>query len=221
VSDAGDGYPSVPRDRLDELGWELTAKHEETVFQVPGATVTGYTLVYGDEQLRAAMEDAGVDWPLAGADGDGDRFVGSDGGVWRFFFATALSFRPPLPPGIGPASLRPTVTARARRAFVEDLEARGFEAVESGREQRLRTKAGDRARLRKLTARLPLGDDRRIDVAAWIAVWTIRGEFRIAGGAYPVGGPDALFSSLPERERPPVDPERFREELLELIGAVE
>mgnify|MGYP005852137881 CR=1 FL=1 len=220
-------YPSVPHDRLLEDGWELRSKSEETVFRMATAAVVGHTLVYNDARLRGAIEavDAGN---LLG-ESDGDRLIDAgeasgDGGPWRFFFATRLSFQPPLAPGIGPAAIRPTVASRAKRSFAEDLEARGFESVESGRGQRIRTDSGDRARLRKFSGHLPLsGAERapdRIDIEGWLAVWVADGTFRIAGGAYPVRGLDELLESLPAAERSPTDPGAFREELLDAIRAV-
>jgi len=218
--DAG-AYPAVPHDRLLAEGWELRSKTEETVFRLPAASVVGYTLLYEDAGLRGAIEATDAVEPPAGA--DADHLVTADGdGTWRFFFATRLSFQPPLAPGIGPASLRPTVASQAKRTFADDLESRGFEAVESGRSQRFRAESGDRGRLRKFTAHLPLGGGEstpdRIDVEGWLAVWTTEGSFRIAGGAYPVSGVEALLGSA--SDAPPTDPGAFREELLDAIRAV-
>lgn len=222
-----DGYPTVPADRLDDDGWTCRARTEETLFRTPTAKVVGRTLVYDDVALRDALADAGASAFLSAGDAAdaGNRLVdtGEEGDYWRFFFATSLTFRPPLAPGIGPASMLPTVRAEARSAFVDDLEARGFEGVETGRGQRVRTDAGDRARLRKLTARLPLGSDapaEALDVEGWLAVWSTGGQFRIAGGAYPVRGLDALLGALPADERPPTDPTGYRDELLALVRAV-
>lgn len=224
--DRGDdhtGYPTVPQDRLRAGGWELWSKSERTVFRLPTVSVIGYTLVYVDARLQDAVEAAGAGDVLAQASGDGDRLVETEEDPWRFFFATALSFRPPLTAGIGSASLLPLVTAQARRAFVADLEARGFEAIDRERTQRVRVESGARGRLSRFTARLPLESadaPTRIDVEGWLAVWMTDGSFRIAGGAYPIFGMDALLSALPASERPRTDPGAFREEVLELIRSV-
>ena len=227
MSTSGEEFPSVPHDRLLEDGWELRSKSEETLFRLASAAVVGYTLVYNDARLREAIEAADAADLLGGP--AADRLVDAgeasgDGGPWRFFFATRLSFRPPLAPGIGPASIRPTVVSQAKRSFAEDLEARGFQDVESGRGQRIRTDSGDRARLRKFSGQLPLpGTDRapgRIDSEGWRAVGVTAGTFRIAGGAYPVAGVDGLLEPLPAGERPPTDPTAFRDELLDAIRAV-
>ena len=227
MSTSGEEFPSVPHDRLLEDGWELRSKSEETLFRLASAAVVGYTLVYNDARLREAIEAADAADLLGGP--AADRLVDAgeasgDGGPWRFFFATRLSFRPPLAPGIGPASIRPTVVSQAKRSFAEDLEARGFENVDSGRGQRIRTDSGDRARLRKFSGSLPVsGAGRapdRIDIEGWLAVWVTDGAFRIAGGAYPVRGVEEFLESLPAPERPPTDPEAFRDELLDAIRAV-
>lgn len=218
--DGSGEYPSVPHDRLREDGWELHSKTEETVFQLSVASVVGYTLFYEDARLGEAIEAADAVEPPASADADHLVTAGGDS-TWRFFFATRLSFRPSLAPGIGLAALRPTVASQAKRTFADDLEARGFEAIESGRSQRFRADSGDRGRLRKFTAHLPLGDGstpERIGVEGWLAVWVTGGSFRIAGGAYPVSGVGALLGSA--SDAPSADPGTFREELLSAVRAV-
>jgi len=220
----GDGYPTVPDELLAEGGWDERVRAESTVFRTPTSRIVGRTVLYDDRALRDALEAAGFGDLLAGrAESGGRRLVETpnDGGYWRFFFATALSFRPPLAPGIGPASMLPTVVTEARRTFTDDLEARGFQNVERGRSQRVRTDSGDRARLAKVTASYPLEVDAgdRLDVEGWIGVWHGSG-FRIAGGAYPVGGLDGLLAETPADERPATDPNGFRSELLDLVRAV-
>ncbi|WP_246985550.1 hypothetical protein [Halorientalis marina] len=221
-----DGFPTVPDQRLGG-DWRLCARTEETLFRTPTAAVVGRTLVYEDAALADALAAAGTADALARAaetaDG-GDRLVDTgDGDYWRFFFATALSFRPALAPGIGPASMLPTVRSEALSAFTDDLTARGFEGVDRGRSQRVRTEGGDRARLTKLTARLPLGGEaptESLDVEGWLAVWTTGGEFRIAGGAYPVQGLGDLLAAAPADDRPPTGRAAARDELLGLVRAV-
>jgi len=220
-----DRYPTVPEDRLAEGGWDERVRTESTVFQTPTSRIVGRTVLYDDQALRDTLDSAGFDDLLDGrAESSGRRLVetGESGGYWRFFFATALSFRPPLAPGIGPASMLPTVVTEARRSFTDDLEARGFRDVERGRSQRVRTDAGERARLAKVTASYPLAVDAadRLDIEGWVGVWHGDG-FRIAGGAYPVGGLDGLLSGVPGDERPATDPNSFRSELLDLLRAVE
>ncbi|SDF27811.1 hypothetical protein [Halorientalis regularis] len=217
-----DQYPTVGSDALERGPWELRGRSEDTVFQTPTATVRGHTLVYDDADLRAALDQAGVADSLdPGGEGTLVDVADDDtGGFWRFFFATALSFRPPLAPGIGPASMRGPVVRESRESLLDDLRSRGFERVEAGRRQRVRTDTGDRATLTKVTATYPL-DRGQLDVEGWIAVWSRGGSFRIAGGAYPTRGLATLLDGLPEDERPEIDPGRYRDDLLGLIRAVE
>ena len=219
-----DTYPSVPDDRLSESGWKLQSKTAETVFELPTVSVTGYTLVYEDSRLREAIEAAGIGGSVPTASERSQRIgTEAEGGVSRFFFATALSFRPSLPPKIGPTALRPTVEHQARRRFTDDLEARGFEEIEHGGSQRVRTDTGARARLRRLTATLPLGSDstpERLDIEGLLAVWVTDGSFLIAGGAYPTGGLGVVLDSHSGLEHGGTDPGQFRSELLSLIRGV-
>jgi hypothetical protein len=221
-----DSYPSVPDDLLHD-DWERRATSEETVFRAPTATVVGHTVLYDHRRLREAL--ASVDSVALARDraDDSAERIGEtpdDDGFWRFFFATSLSFQPPLAPGIGPASMLPTVTSEAQRSFAADFRSRGFEGVQRGRSQRVRTASGARARLRKYTATLPVRDVERepvpLDVEGWLAVWVHRGSFRVAGGAYPTCGLDELVATLSTAERPPTDPDSFRDELIDLIRAV-
>lgn len=187
-----DRFPTIDADRLDRDGWVLVERTTERLFSLPVVRVDGYTMLYEQPALRERVADL---------DPAGDL-------PWRFVFATRLAFDPPLAPGVGPMSVFPSVLSESRRAFAADLEDRGFEAVDRGRTQRLRTESGDRARLTKYTARFDAGDlDARIE--AWFGVWTRGNEFRVAGGAYPVSG-------LPE-----IDPAAYRDELLALLRSVE
>ncbi|EMA47873.1 hypothetical protein [Halococcus saccharolyticus] len=199
--------PSVPDESLAESGWELTEDTTETVFQLSAVQVEGHTLVYEDADRREAIESA--------SDGDLD-------GPWRFFFATRLTFRPPLAPGVGPTMIRPAVVAEARRTFVDRLEDRGFHTIDRGRTERMRTEGGNRARLTKYTARHAIASndhDGEIAIEAWLAVWIHEGSFRIAGGAYPTQGFDSLLAALGVEYT--FDPAADREELLGLLRAVE
>lgn len=188
---AGDPFPTVAAERLDE--WTLDARTSETVFSLSGLDVEGHTALYERADLRRAVRKA--------TDGALDQ-------PWRFFFATRLTFEPPLA-GVGPMAVFPMVLSNARREFVADLEERGFEAVERGRTQRVRADSGDRIRLTKYAARFRT-DTLDVGIEAWFGVWIHGGEFRIAGGASPTSG-------LPVELEPPA----YREELLDLIRSVE
>ncbi|MEM4782590.1 MAG: hypothetical protein QXG03_13650 [Halalkalicoccus sp.] len=187
-------FPRVASPRLDDGGWILEERTSERVFSLPTVSVEGHTLLYEQPDLRERVGALVADADLP----------------WRFFFATRLTFSPPLAPGIGPMSVFPSVLAESRREFVADLRARGFESVERGRAQRMRTDSGDRARLTKYAARFRT-DDLDAAVEAWFGVWVHDGEFRVAGGAYPVAG-------LPDTD---LDPPTYREELLDLLRSVE
>ena len=196
-------FPTVPEAQLRESGWELTDERVETVFELPTAKVTGATKLYDDARTREA----------AAAAADVDQ-------QWRFFFATALSFRPSLAPGIGPAMILPTVRSEAGSTFATELRERGFEAVERGRRERVRTDSGEKAHLRTYTASLPLSAvDATLSITGWVGVWYADG-FRIAAGAYP----DRSVGAILDIEGPeaPLDRGRqaYRDELLALIRAV-
>lgn len=206
MSDSRGEMPTVPDERLSTGGFKLVAETTETLFSLPGTHVEGHTLLFGDVDLRGQIEGAT----------DGELDV-----PWRIFFATRLSFVPPLAPGIGPAMVRPSVTSEARREFADDLEARGFRAVGRGRTQRARTDAGERLRLTKYAACYGVaweGREHDIDIEAWLGIWIHAGEFRLAGGAYPTRGFDALCDSLGVARDG--GPNADREELLSLIRAV-
>ncbi|MFC7075649.1 hypothetical protein [Haloarcula halophila] len=197
-------FPTVPDDALADGGWELIDESVETVFQLSAAKVEGATELYDDVRTRETAEAAtGIDRQ------------------WRFFFATRLSFRPPLSPGIGPAMILPTVRSEAQSAFADELRDRGFENVDRGRTERIRVGTGDRARVRRYTASIPLAEtDATLAIEGWVAVWHGDG-FRIAAGAYPdrpvadVLGVDSAAEALGRSGRD------YRDELFALIRAVE
>ena len=190
--------PVVPTERLEADGWKLADESTETVFELPTARVEGHTKLYEDAALRDRIRDrTGVDQ------------------TWRFFFATALEFHPPLAPGLAPL-VRSSVVTESRRSFADDLRERGFTAVDRGRTQTIRID-GNRARLTTFRATYPLDaadtDDGPVDlqVAGWLAVWNGDG-FRLAGGAYPEAG----FQAVEEAG----NASAYREELLNLVRAV-
>lgn len=219
-------YPSLPDEQLAAGNWAEQSRTTDTVFRMPGTAVIGKTVLYDDAILREALDNADVEHPRSSDGEPADTQLVHDSTAerfWRFFFATALFFRPPLVPLVGPASVRPTVVNEARKSFVTDLETRGFERVERGHRERMRTETGDRARLTKITAQFPLDgrDAGSLDIEGWLAVWVYRGSFRIAGGAYPTSGLTSLLTDIPDTERPVTDAGQFRDELLDLMRAVQ
>jgi hypothetical protein len=197
-------FPVLPTDRLADGGWTLADERVETVFRMPTARVVGATSLYDDARTREAVRDV--------ADIDQQ---------WRFFFATRLTFEPPLAPGIGVPMVLPTVRSEAQSAFADQLRERGFSHVERGRRERVRVATGDRARLRMYSASVDVdGVDDPLTVTGWVGVWHGDG-FRIAAGAYP----ETRVADLLEIENPPESlqrpPREYRSELLDLIRAVE
>lgn len=189
--------PELPERLLSDGGWSLLEQREETLARLPTARVEGVTHVYEDDALRERVADAtGVDR------------------TWRFCFATRVVFSPPLAPGVGTAMVRPMVASEARTAFVDDLEARGFVDVRRGRSERVRSEAGERIRLRSYRGRLPV-EGETLGVEGWLGVWSVDGEFRIAGGAYPtdLGGFASDAVDVPDRTR-------CRDELLRFVRSV-
>lgn len=205
--------PSVPEERLAE-SWALAEESSETRFELPTMRVVGHTRLYEDAELREAVrEETGIDRR------------------WRFFFATRLEFEPPLAPGIGPAMLYGSVSTEAKRAFTVDLEERGFEDVSRGHGERVRTETGDRAALTRYGARyrLDLGKGERdedehangtrtLPVTGWLAIWIHRGEFRLAGGAYPDRSLAGVLDVADDRLE--TGSTTYRDELLDLVRAV-
>lgn len=202
----GQQMPHVPASLLE--GWTQTDAVTETVFRLPAAKVVGHTLVYEDSDIRTAVRTA--------TDGNLDR-------MWRFFFATRLSFTPPLPPAVGPMAVFSAVCKQAESTFTDILSERGFRDVSSGTRQRIRVDTGDRARLRAfsatLDAPLPDGGTQELPIDGWLAVWTTDEEFRLAGGAYPVRPLDEFLDL--DLASVATDPGTFRSESIALIRAVE
>jgi hypothetical protein len=193
--------PAVPEGRLGD--WERAESTVETLFELSAASVRGHTLVYEDAPLRASVREA--------TDGRLDQ-------PWRFFFATRLTFRPPLPPGVGQTMVLPTVRSEAERSFLDDLRDREFEDLDRGGHERIRIRSGPRARLRKVTGRFHLDAvDRDLPVEGWVGVWT-DGDIHVAGGAYPATSLASLFDA--DDDRLATDPGTYRSELLDLIRSV-
>jgi hypothetical protein len=217
-----EGYPCIPDTGVPE-GWRPCGRSEDRLFDAGAASVIGRTVLYADTDIEAALDAAGIGQllkPPESDDASQDRLVGIDT-VAPFAFATALSFHPPLAPGIGPATVFPMIRKEAGRSFAKDFRTRGFESVDRDRRQRIRTETGDRARLTRYTATYPLGSDapaETLHVEGWLAVWTHKDAFRVAGGAYPTAG---LTELLAGRDSPPTtDPSELREDLLDLIRAI-
>lgn len=195
-----DDLPRVPDDSLQ--GWERTEERSETLFKVTLAEVVGHTAIYEDSDLRSTVRQ------LSG--GAVDR-------MWRFFFATRLTFSPLLPPTVGTAAVQPTVEAQANATFSNILHERGFQDVERTGRERITVETGDRATVQSYEATLPTSVI-DLDVAGELAVWSRNGEFRLAGGAYPeLSVEEYLGFEVPGLD---IDPAEFERELRELVRSV-
>lgn len=217
----GEDYPDIP-DAAVPSGWEFRGRSEDRLFDAGVASVIGRTVLYADAKIETALDATGAGNlldPPENDDATQDRLVGIDT-VAPFAFATALSFRPPLTPGIGPAAVFPMILKEAGRSFAKDFRARGFDSVDRDRRQRIRMETGDRARLINYTAAYPLRDApaETIHIEGWLAVWIHEGTFRVAGGAYPTTGLTDLLAG--QKSSPETDPSTFRSDLLDLIRGV-
>lgn len=186
------GAPSIPDEVRASGGWKRTEETTETVFSLPSVEVAGHTVVYEDADLRERIVAAGGP----------DR-------IWRFVFVTRLEFSPSLPFGT-PTLVKPRIVTESKREFAEELRERGFEAVEIGDTESVRTDNRKRARLTRYRARLSV-DGETLPVEGRLAAWYDE-EFYVAGGAYPTGGLDRWVDT---------ETERYEKELLDIIRAVE
>lgn len=203
TGDESISFPTVPEDRLEANGWVPAAKTVETVFELPGMSVRGATLQFRDDATSTAIAERT----------DVDE-------TWRFFFATALSFEPELPPAASQAFLLPMVRARATERFRSTLRDSGLTDVERVRTERRRIGFGKRVPLSRFEAALKLETpDVTVPLAGWLGAWYDDG-FLVSGGAYPerpMGSVLGLDDPSPLLRR---DAATYRRELLELMGAV-
>ncbi|WP_136689547.1 hypothetical protein [Halorhabdus amylolytica] len=200
--DSDEQYPAVPRDDLAAGGWTLRDRRQEVRAEVAGFTVRAFERRYEDDALRADIREAG----------------GPDH-LWRLFYATQLSFTPPLPPVFGPAMALPKVRAAAREEFAEQLREEGLVDVEEGEDERFEVASGTRAKLTRYDAVLPVetgGDEREVPMEGWIASWH-DGAMLLAGGLYPAVG----LADMLDVPNIVYEPDASREELRSLIRGVE
>lgn len=197
-----DAYPTIPAERLTSTGWSLRDTRTEIRARVAGFVVTAHERRYEDDRLRDAVSEAG----------------GPDH-LWRLFYATRLSFSPPLPPVVGPTLALPTVKRAARETFAEVLRAEGLTDVQQREDEPFENDFGQRATRTRYTATLPVEtalDRCDVPMEAWIAIWQ-HGSVLLAGGLYP-NEPLEDVLDLPGCE---FDPTASREELQSLIAHVD
>lgn len=196
--------PAVPSPE----GWRVVSEEATTPFDALVVSVRARTVLLADERLRervgAATESA------SGGDGDASP---DDDATWRFFFASRLRLEPAAPPSRAVTRL---VTNRANAGFADVLRGRGFDSVRAADSRPFRIR-GETADLTRYRARVSLRGF-VVLAEAYVAVWPDDGGYLVAGGAYPrrvESGPAAgELSAL-------LDPERFREELFEMVRATE
>ncbi|WP_224269354.1 hypothetical protein [Haloprofundus salinisoli] len=205
--------PAVPEDRLD--GWQRVESSVERPFDAGIVRATAHTLVYEDEERRDRI-----------AERTRERRIR------RFFFASRVLLTPRPPAS---RTLLRLVADRSMAGFEDELRERGLRSVERAEVRQFDVRGHD-ARLARYDAR-SRAVARVVTVQGWLAVWPTdaRGEFLLAGGAYPTGvdepptdgSDDSSFHGSDGAEgnesdeaaalSETFDPERFREELFELI----
>lgn len=225
--------PVVPADRLEEGGWTLEDEYEATVFEKAFGPVTieakSHSLVYDDEALRAEIREKTLD---------------RVDGTMAMFAATRIGFSPnlaDLPGGVATDEIVDRTEAAARSQFVSQMETAGLENVEQVDTGSLSVDTGEDARLTTFEAEFPFDgvdfpvtDDRSIslsgspiDVAGDLAVWPHDESVLVAGGAYPAANvAETVTEDLSDAITVTVEvdlglrPDRYREEIRSLVGAV-
>jgi len=193
-------YPIPPIEELREGGWSLRDTRVEVRARVMGVVARAHELRFEDDRLREHIRSAG----------------GPDH-LWRLFYATRLTFSPPLPPGIGPAMALPKVRTAAREEFAEQLRDEGLVDVEAGDDDRIDVASGTRAKRTRFEATLPVETDAgeiAIPMEGWIAVWHDEAML-LAGGLHPTDLSDVLAGTATD-----FDPAASRDELQTLIRQV-
>jgi hypothetical protein len=184
---------TIPPPEVDPPpGWRTVSTEVQTPFDAGVVSVRAHTEVLEDESLTETVRDrTGVE------------------ATWRFFFASRLRISPRTRAS---KPLTDLVTDRANRGFVEQLREEGFVDVERVESRRFAVRRTE-ARLTRYRAAVRPGS-RHVDVEGYFAVWPEDGEYLLAGGAYPraVSG-ETNAETLQEC----FDPERFRDELFEMI----
>ncbi|QCJ48055.1 hypothetical protein [Haloprofundus sp. MHR1] len=193
--------PAVPEDRLD--GWRQVESSVEHPFDAGLVRVTAHTVVYENATFAERLPRRPGATPIR-----------------RFFFASRLRLAPKPPAS---RTLFRLVADRSMAGFETKLRERGFLAVDRASERRFDVR-GTEARLAGYDARTRVGGA-VVGVRGWLAAWPTdaRGEFLLAGGAYPTNVAEDDSMGVDAGRSPSLadafDPERFREELFALIRA--
>ncbi len=225
--------PSLPNDRLDELGYVEIDQEQETVFEEEYAgielTASAHTLVYEDRELT---EDVA------------ERTLGLVEGPLATFFATRVGFSPEiddLPGGVGRSQILEEVEKSSKDSFRVQMESYGIENIEEVGEGTLETDSGVDADLTEFTGvfpfdgfAFPVTDDHAVEIDAdnvsvdgWLAVWFDGDDTLVAGGVHPAESfEENVSESLSSGIDVEIDvdmgmePDRYREEIHSLMKAV-
>lgn len=196
--------PALPTKKLEQRGWRRAEDDVETVFALPAMQVRGATVRYEDEQTRDELGEQ--------TDGELDIAV-------RFLAGTRLAFQPPLPPGVTPKMVEPTLRTEARTRYSDRLEDRGLVDIERDGGQQIRIDR-KRARVTKFAATMPL-ERAALPLTCWIAVWTPRSGPTVVTGAHPACELADHFGLDTDTESLQRSGEDYRQEFFRLLRAVE
>lgn len=225
--------PQVPQDALEDGGWELrNERTEETVFEETYGPVTVEAVATSRTYADAALREQVREDTLGTVDTD-----------LALFSATRIDMAPAVDE-LGP--VQGEVQSRIRESAVAQLRSRmesaGITGVEQTGTDTLSVAGGATADLTELAGvytiediQFPVRDDTTIamegadlTVEARLAVWAADGNYLVAGGAYPAENfTRETESALSDAITVSIDvdlgltPEAYREELLDLVTAVQ
>ena len=226
--------PVVPEGLLRDGGWELVDESRQQAFEqsVVGVSFTATTTTRRYEDRRLAREVT-------------EKTLGEVTGEMSTFFATAVTFDPDLtnlPGGVGRAQLLDRTEENARSQFESQMRSAGLTEVSQADTGDFDVATGESARSTVYEAAFPFDgfafdvtDDASIaveggtiPVEGHLAVWYHDGAVLVSGGAFPAGSyADTTTKELSAAVSVTVDidlgltPERYREELFELMRRVE
>ncbi|ELZ92862.1 hypothetical protein C440_12114 [Haloferax mucosum ATCC BAA-1512] len=226
--------PELPEELLESGGWEyiggqtLDPAFEQSVGPV-SVSAAFETVVYEDTELAAEIKQ---------------KTLGQAEGQFLLFFATRVTLNPSLSniPDAARGAVVDQIEAQARTQYKQQLEEVDVTNIEQSGTGSMTVETGESARVTNYTATVPFesitfpfteeqefvieGDT--VDVNGLLAVWEHDGTVLVAGGAYPGENFELNVTDEPtDAIEVAVDidlgltPDAYREELHELIKAVE
>lgn len=228
------GPPKVPEQRLEDGGWNLSAKDQQQLFEqsIGPVTVTGTanTLQYEDVALRQRLEQ---------------DTLGTVSSTVALFSATRVVTDPSvgsLPGGVGVSQVLDVVEQRAREQFRRQLKEQGLKNPGVAGEFELEVETGETARGTEFEAEFPVPpmefslpngetlavEGAELEIEGQLAVWEHAGSVLVAGGAYPGENftkaitrnlTDAITVSLDVDLE--LEPESYAQEVRSLVVGVE